>query len=81
MRTALEILEEFAGEDDQPMQDVRKALLAFVKAMEAKHAPLTGEAYPHDRNRYCAVCISGDGGSARWPCGTVRAIRKYLKAE
>jgi hypothetical protein len=76
--TALEILEEFADEDDVPMQDVKKQLLAFIREMEKKHEPLTGEAYPEDRNRYCAVCMSADGGSSRHPCGTIRAIRKYL---
>jgi hypothetical protein len=77
-RTAVEILEEFAAPDDVPMQDVKKKLLAFIAEMERLHAPV--ELYPDDRNRYCAVCASADFGSSRWPCGTVRAVRKFLRA-
>jgi len=78
MTTAFEILDDFAAIDDTPMQEVKKQILAFVTDMEKRHEPLTREAYPEDRTRYCAVCTSADGGSSRWPCGTLRAIRKYL---
>lgn len=78
---ALDIMAVFVSEDDRPMVDAHNQIAAFVADMEKRHEPLTGEAYPQDRNRYCAVCISGDGGSARWPCGTIRAVRKFLCAD
>jgi hypothetical protein len=78
MTTAMEILKEFITEDDHPIQDSIRKLQKFVEEMERLHEPLKGEAYPQDRNRYCAVCMSGDGGSSRHPCGTIRMLRKYV---
>lgn len=78
-RPALEILEEFfAPERDVVTQDVLSQVRLGVETILGIHEPITGEAYPEDRNRYCAVCMSGDGGSRRWPCPTVKAVYKYL---
>ena len=79
MRTALEILEDFTPKDDVPIRNAIGQLEAFIAAIKRRHKAQTGEAYPEDRNHYCAVCMSANGGSSRWPCGTIKAIRKYLK--
>ncbi len=78
MKTALEVLQACADLPGKPAIEAEMQVTEFVAKMLKTHEPLTGEAYPQDKNRYCAVCIGVDGGSARWPCGTVRAIRKHL---
>jgi hypothetical protein len=64
---------------EERLQHAQSKVLKFIEESERAHAPLTGECYPEDRNRYCSVCISSDGGSARWPCGTIKRIWKYLR--
>lgn len=78
MWPALQIMREYTTPDDAPLQDAIKQVEAFVRKALEIHEPITGEAYPEDRNRYCAVCMSADGGSRRYPCGTVKAIRRFL---
>jgi hypothetical protein len=77
-RTALEILEEFAMDDDVPMPDVKSLLEQFIIEVQKVHVPVCGEAYPEDPNRYCDACMTRDGGSPKYPCKTIRLVRKYL---
>jgi hypothetical protein len=76
---ALSILNVSADLKDERLKHAALQVMAFVDTVERAHAPLTGEAYPEDRNRYCAVCMSGDGGSRRWPCGTLKAVWQFLR--
>lgn len=55
-------------------------VLQSLQAIVDLHQPQRGEAR-EDRNRYCSVCQDGTGGSARYPCATVRMARKCLQAE
>lgn len=49
----------------------------FLTAIQRLHKPVPGES-TEDRDCYCSCCMSRDGGSARWPCGTIRAARRFL---
>ncbi len=81
MKTAIEILDEFADPNDMPLQYAKTRIIDFVKVLMKKHRPLRGEAYPLDKDRYCSICMSSDGGSSRYPCSTIKAVRKFLKNE
>lgn len=75
-RPAIEILEEFVVEGDKPMEDVRAQVKEFVQVVMKKHKPVSDS--PDDRSKYCNCCMASDGGSARWPCATVKAVRTFL---
>lgn len=77
-RPAMDYLFQFVVEEETGLVTARNLVAEFIRKTEQAHEPLTGEAYPEDRNRYCAVCMSSDGGSARHPCQTIRRMRKLL---
>lgn len=76
--TAQDLLDEFVLANDLPLQQVKILLGQFIKHIMTIHKGVPGEAYPEDPQLYCDVCMARDGGSQKYPCRTIKIVKKYL---